>query len=122
MIRASLMLLCLILAAAAAGRYRAEVAARETRSEIRRLQADKRQALDDIQLLRAEIAYLESPERLAGLAARYTSLEPLTGAQLLTAREFLVAFAADGAPVAANAPARDIPEKVDVADLGAPAW
>jgi len=116
------MLLCLILTAAAAGRYRAEVAARETRSEIRRLQLDKQQAVDDIQLLRAEIAYLESPDRLAKLAARYTSLEPLSGAQLLTARDFLVAFASDRAPVASQAPGAERAQPVDVAALDAPAW
>lgn len=92
MLRVTMLLLCLILAAAAAGRYKAEAAVRETREELRRLDRTKTQELTKIQVLRAEVAYLESPERLAAIAAKMTDLEPLTGAQLLTAEDFKVAF------------------------------
>lgn len=118
MTRLSLMLLCLILAAAAAGRYRAEVAVRETRSEILRLERQKARAHEEIALLRAEIAYLESPERLAQLADTMTSLTPLTGAQFMTAREFVAAFSAEPERAAANpGEAR----AVDVASVSSPA-
>lgn len=92
MLRVTMLLLCLILAAAAAGRYKAEAAVRETRDELRRLDRTKAQEVTKIQVLRAEVAYLESPERLAAIATKMTDLEPLTGAQLLTAEDFKVAF------------------------------
>lgn len=92
MLRFTMLLLCLILAAAAAGRYKAEAAVRETRNELRQLDRTKAQELTTIQVLRAEVAYLESPQRLAAIAAKMTDLEPLTGSQLLTAEDFMVAF------------------------------
>ena len=120
MIRLSLMLLCLILAAAAAGRYRAEVAVRETRSEILQLERQKAKAHAEIALLRAEIAYLESPERLAQLAATMTSLTPLTGAQFMTAHEFVAAFSVTPERSAENA--GDV-QAVDLASVSSPvAW
>lgn len=98
MVRITMILLCLLLAAAAAGRYQAEVSVRETRREIQELERAKAQELSEIQLLRAEIAYLENPDRLARIAAKVTDLEPLAGSQLMTADEFAVAFGgeADG--------------------------
>lgn len=99
MIRITMLFLCLILAAAAAGRYKAEVSVRESRQDIQKLQKEKAQELRKIQTLRAEIAYLESPERLAKIAMKTTDLEPLTGAQLLTADQFVAAF---GDPDAAS--------------------
>ncbi|MFQ5563153.1 MAG: hypothetical protein ACE5FO_06250 [Parvularculaceae bacterium] len=92
MIRITMIFLCLLLAAAAAGRYKAEVSVRETHEEIRRLQQEKVQELRKIQTLRAELAYLESPERLAKIAEKKTDLKPLTGAQLLSGRQFAAAF------------------------------
>jgi hypothetical protein len=107
MMRLTTFLLCLILAAAAAGRYKAEVAMRDARSELRALERQKAEELSSIQVLRTEVAFLERPERLAGIAASLTDLAPLTGAQLMTAEDFEIAFAADGAraPVAAARPA-----------------
>lgn len=116
MLRLTMILLCFVLAAAAAGRYKAEAAVRETRSELRRLEAVKADELDRIQVLRAEVAYLESPERLAGVAQKATNLEPLSGAQLLSAHDFLVAFSATpdkGAPTPAS-------ERVEVAQIESP--
>ena len=92
MIRITMLFLCLLLAAAAAGRYKAEVSVRESRQDIQKLQKEKAQELRKIQTLRAEIAYLESPERLAKIAVKTTDLQPLTGAQLLTADQFVAAF------------------------------
>jgi hypothetical protein len=107
MMRLTTFLLCLILAAAAAGRYKAEVAMRDARSELRALERQKAEELSSIQVLRTEVAFLERPERLAGIAASLTDLAPLTGAQLMTAEDFEIAFAADGAraPVAVARPA-----------------
>ncbi len=97
MMRLTMILLCFLLAAAAAGRYKAEAAVRESRIELRRLDRAKAQEVSAIQALRAEVAYLESPERLAGVADAVTNLKPLTGAQLMTAEDFVAAFgAADG--------------------------
>jgi hypothetical protein len=98
MIRVTMIMLCFLLAAAAAGRYQAEVSVREARRQIENLDRAKTKELSQIQVLRAEIAYLESPERLAKIAANITDLEPLSGKQLLTADEFLVAFGAQVAP------------------------
>ncbi len=98
MMRLTMIMLCFILAAAAAGRYQAEAAVRETRNELRRLDHVKSQELTSIQVLRAEVAYLESPERLATVAAKITDLEPLSGAQLMTADDFRLAFGDGAAP------------------------
>jgi cell division protein FtsL len=118
MLRLTLLLLCLMLAAAAAGRYKAEAAVRETRNELRRLEKEKSNELSKIQPLRAEVAYLERPERLATIAEKVTDLEPLTGAQLLTAEDFQLAFGKpDGAAVTFNRGRKP----VDVAQAEAPA-
>lgn len=89
MLRLTMMLLCLLLAAAAAGRYQAEVSVREAKRQINAVESEKAKTLSEIQVLKAEIAYLEGPERLAALARRHTDLKPLSGAQLVTAEEFL---------------------------------
>ena len=92
MIRITMVLLCLMLAAAAAGRYQAEVRVKQLREEINAIERAKVQEATEIQLLRAEIAYLESPERLAAIAGKVTALEPMSGRQLMTADDFIVAF------------------------------
>lgn len=92
MMRVTTFILCILLAAAAAGRYTAEEAVRETKREIERLDRAKSSAVDDIQLLRAEVAFLENPDRLAKIAEQVTDLSPLTGAQIMTAEDFRVAF------------------------------
>jgi hypothetical protein len=97
MVRLTMLMLCFLLAAAAAGRYQAEVSVREARREIQELDRAKAKELSQIQVLRAEVAYLESPDRLAKIASRITDLEPLSGRQLLTADEFLIAIGDRGA-------------------------
>ncbi len=97
MMRITTLLLCLILAAAAAGRYKAEVAVQDAKSEVRALDRQKAEELSSIQVLRAEVAFLERPERLAQIAQAVTGLEPLTGAQLATADDLRFALAADEA-------------------------
>lgn len=118
MLRLTLLLLCLMLAAAAAGRYKAEAAVRETRNELRRLEKEKANELSKIQVLRAEVASLERPERLATIAKEVTDLAPLTGAQLLTAEEFQLAF---GQPDGAVAEFDGVERPIDVAQADAPA-
>jgi hypothetical protein len=88
MIRIATIFLCFLLAAAAAGRYRAEVSVKETRSELRRLETSKVEELRTIQTLRAEVAYLENPQRLSKIAAAKTDLRPSKHDQVLSAGEF----------------------------------
>lgn len=104
MMRFTTFLLCLILAAAAAGRYKAEIAVRDAKSELRALDRQKTEELSSIQVLRAEVAFLERPERLAEIAQSVTALEPLTGAQLATAEDLELAFAKPGENAAAETP------------------
>ena len=97
MIRITTIFLCLLLAAAAAGRYRAEVSVRETRMELRELETSKLEEQRSIQMLRAEVAYLESPERLAKIARAKTDLRPSDQDQTQSAREFAANFSAEEA-------------------------
>lgn len=92
MIRITTIFLCLLLAAAAAGRYRAEVSVRETRMELEKLETSKLEEERSIQMLRAEVAYLESPERLAKIAKAKTDLRPSESGQTPNAQEFAAAF------------------------------
>lgn len=92
MVRITMIFLCLLLAAAAAGRYKAEVSVRESREQIHQLKEEKGAELRKIQTLRAELAYLESPERLARIAEKKTDLRPLESSQLLTSEQFVAAF------------------------------
>lgn len=97
MLRIATLMLCLLLAAAAAGRYRAEVSVREAREAVEMLEHEKGDEARRIQVLRAELAWLESPERLVKIAQEKTILEPMTGAQLMSPVEFVTAFAGDSA-------------------------
>ena len=92
MIRVTTVFLCLLLAAAAAGRYRAEEAVRNIRMELRQLETSKLDEQRQIQMLRAEVAYLENPERLDKIAKAKTQLRPSETSQILTAEEFLASF------------------------------
>ncbi|RZO68721.1 MAG: hypothetical protein EVA70_01215 [Parvularculaceae bacterium] len=96
MIRFSMIVLCMILLGAAAGRYKAEASVRAAEVELRELALRKEAQRREIQILRSELALLESPDRLAELADQHTSLEPLSGHQLMTADDFLVAFGQSG--------------------------
>lgn len=107
MIRITTIFLCVLLAAAAFGRYRAEVSVRELREEIDKIETSQVEELRSIQMLRAEIAYLENPERLAKIADMKTDLRPSDGEQLMNAQEFAVAFGLEEAASAADAPSND---------------
>lgn len=88
MIRITTIFLCVLLAAAAFGRYRAEVSVRELREDIEQIETSQVEEVRSIQMLRAEIAYLENPDRLAKVAAAKTDLRPSDSRQLVNAREF----------------------------------
>ncbi len=96
MIRITTIFLCIVLAAAAFGRYRAEVSVRELREEIDRIETSQIEEVRSIQMLRAEIAYLENPERLAKVAGAKTELRPSASEQMLNAQEFAAAFGIEG--------------------------
>ncbi len=92
MIRITTIFLCMLLAAAAFGRYRAEVSVRELREDIENIETSKVEELREIQMLRAEIAYLENPDRLAKIAETKTDLRPSTLGQRVNARDFAAFF------------------------------
>ncbi len=110
MIRITTIFLCMLLAAAAAGRYRAEVSVKEARSELKRLEISKSEELRSIQMLRAEVAYLENPDRLSKIAEAKTGLRPSARDQLLTARQFAVIM--NGVDGEADAEAAPVPDDV----------
>jgi len=91
MIRLASLVFCILLAIASAGRYRAEVAVREVRDDIAYLEQARADELRRIQILRAELAYLESPDRLEKIAREMTSLRPVSGRQFLSGRDLLAA-------------------------------
>jgi hypothetical protein len=96
-----------LLAAAAFGRYRAEVSVRELREDIERIETSQLEELRTIQMLRAEIAFLENPERLSKVAAAKTDLRPSSGDQLVNAPEFAVLIGDDDFAEKEKAPAPD---------------
>jgi len=103
MIRITTIFLCVLLAAAAFGRYRAEVSVRELREDIQRIETSQADESRSIQMLRAEIAYLENPERLAKVADAKTDLRPSESDQLVNAQEF-AELLGDDAPALAEEP------------------
>ena len=105
MIRITTIFLCVLLAAAAFGRYKAEISVRELREDIQRIEVSKVEEQRAIQMLRAEIAYLENPDRLAKVAETKTELRPSTGEQLVKAHEFASLFGDESYIAAEEAPA-----------------
>lgn len=108
MIRITTIFLCIVLAAAAFGRYRAEVSVRELREEIDKIETSQIEELRSIQMLRAEIAYLENPDRLAKIADVKTDLRPSKSEQLMNAREFAVAFGLEEEAPEEGSPQHDV--------------
>jgi len=112
MMRVTTIFFCLLLAGAAAGRYRAEVAVRGVEERLDALENAAAEERGKIQVLRNEVAYLESPERLAALARENDlALAPMRGEQILAAEAFSAQYGdgvvGSGAPEAPEpAPAR----------------
>lgn len=120
MIRTTMLFLCVLLAAAAFGRYRAEVTVRDVRAQTEQLKREEAQLKNDVKLLRAEIAYLESPDRLRLVADLATDLEPAIGSQLLSANTFLVTISPQSAspnPFLVS-PENEVDHAMAVIDLG----
>ncbi|MEL6360105.1 MAG: hypothetical protein AAFR21_03405 [Pseudomonadota bacterium] len=117
MIRPTFIILVGVLIALSTLSNRVDVAVHETRSEIAELERERDDLTGNMQLLRAEIAYLESPERLAGLAENFTELEPLAGQQLMTSDEFRVVFSSRPFPDDASEATPVAADPMDIADL-----
>jgi len=102
MFRITTIFLCILLTAAAIGRYRAEQSVQKTRQELERLETTRLDELRQIQVLRAEVAYLENPERLAKIAKAKTELRPSDRAQVVSVQQFAATMNGDEAPEAAE--------------------
>ncbi|GEM_PF-1321674 len=105
MFRITTLFLCILLTAAAVGRYRAEESVRKARSELEKLETSRLEELERIQILRAEIAYLDNPERLAKIARSETDLRPTSREQMVSQRQFAAAMTGETSPT----PAEDAP-------------
>ncbi|GJL95614.1 MAG: hypothetical protein DHS20C05_20190 [Hyphococcus sp.] len=120
MFRITTIFLCVLLTAAAIGRYRAEESVRKTRIELNSLETSRLQELESIQILRAETAFLENPERLAKIAEAKTDLRPSTQEQMMTERQFASAMHGtefDEVPLADETPADTISNAIAMAQL-----
>ena len=95
MFRITTIFLCVLFLASVAGRYSAEESVRAVQEEMERLDAEYSEEARRVQMLRAEIAYLESPERLVRIAEAKTDLRPPASHELLTARQFKSAMAGE---------------------------
>lgn len=92
MFRITTIMLCVFFIAAVAGRYSAEESVRSAEEELRRLDVEYAEEVRQVQMLRAEIAYLESPDRLAKIARSKTDLRPPAPDELLSPDEFVTAM------------------------------
>jgi hypothetical protein len=88
MIRISTIFFCLLLAAAAAGRYQAEAKVRADKAEIRDIEQQIEMEEQQISKLKLEVEVLESGQRLSQLAVHKLDLTSMKPYQLHTADEF----------------------------------
>lgn len=95
-------------------KYRAEGADRHARQLEQRIAKEQ----DAIRVLRAEWSYLNQPERLQELAARYSALKPLTAAQIGTFEDVPMPHMADEFYVPSNRQPLGGYAGVSPADLG----
>ena len=108
MFRITTIFLCVLFLAAVAGRYSAEESVRATEKELERLNSEYTEEARQVQMLRAEIAYLENPDRLAKIARAKTDLRPPEPNEILTARQFRSAMAGEElAPIEETQPLND---------------
>ncbi|MGV6802428.1 MAG: hypothetical protein ACWA5L_10945 [bacterium] len=82
MIRLSTIFFCLLLAAAAAGRYQAEASVRADKKEMHRIEQKIEAEKQVINQLQMEVEVLESGARLAALTQQYLELEAVKPRQL----------------------------------------
>ncbi|MEO1252486.1 MAG: hypothetical protein AAFW81_09090 [Pseudomonadota bacterium] len=97
MFRITTIFLCVLFLAAVAGRYSAEESVRAAQEELDRLEKEQASEVRQIQMLRAEIAYLESPDRLAKIARATSALRPPERDEIMSARAFHAAMAGEEA-------------------------
>ncbi len=89
MMRISTIFFCILLAAAAAGRYRAEANVRAYKAEIRKIESEIEAHEEKISELDIQVESLEGSERLLRqLTVQRMSLASVKPYQLQTAREF----------------------------------
>ncbi|MEM8771611.1 MAG: hypothetical protein AAGD92_08185 [Pseudomonadota bacterium] len=88
MFRITTIFLCMFFIVSVAGRYSAEESVKTARSELLRLDSERHEEERQIKVLRAEIAYLENPERLVKIARATTELRAPAPEQMMSAREF----------------------------------
>lgn len=122
MFRITTLFLCILLTAAAVGRYRAEESVRKARAELERLETSRLEEVERIQVLRAETAYLENPERLAKIARSETDLRPSNREQIMSARQFAAAMTGEENPAVAQdapVPSQTIANAIAMAQLAA---
>ena len=88
--RLGMALLLLIGFALVAALYVVKTRTASAEQEVRRLEKALAQEEAAIAVLNAEIAHLESPERLRELSERYLELRPTTAGQMLTLDDLVV--------------------------------
>ena len=108
MFRITTLFFCALFLAAVAGRYRAEESVQNAREELLKLEAEQFEEIRQVKMLRAEIAYLENPERLARIAKATTDLRPPVTTELMTASEFRNAILGEGSVLPPVSPAGPI--------------
>jgi len=118
MFRITSIFLCALFLAAVAGRYSAEESVSAAQEALLQLEAEYAEEARRVQMLRAEIAYLESPERLAKVARATTDLRPPEPETLLTAQQFESAMIGDeGAPIEADPTGNAVDNAIVVVQL-----
>lgn len=98
MFRLTSIFLCALFLAAVAGRYSAEESVSSAQEALAQLELEYADEARRVQVFRAEIAYLEGPERLAKVARATTDLRPPAPEALLSARQFQSAMIGEDAP------------------------
>jgi hypothetical protein len=78
-----LLLWTLVIATAGYGMFQIKFEVQALESELTSLNAEIRDREEALRVLRAEWSYLNEPERLARLAARYLELTPVGASQLV---------------------------------------
>ncbi len=105
MIRALNVIGLVLAMALAVGLYRAKTEAHAAREHLDRLAAMVETERRASATLRAEIAFLERPERLRALAARHLGLEPADSSREMPLEQVLLALGGDSfAPPAPSGP------------------
>ena len=95
MMRFSTIFFCILLAAAAAGRYQAEAGVRAQKAEIEAIEQEIAVEQELVEQLDLEVEVLESSSRLSQLAVHRLDLTAVKPYQLQTAEEFAAILEVD---------------------------